>query len=103
VRERVGVRVSIAKALILITLILTFSLEGRRNNTFYNTLPVRERFGVRVSKANALISITLILGSGFLLRSTSSFPGVVIFSLEGRRNKTFYDTLMRERRYRSWY
>jgi len=38
VRERVGVRVSKAKALILITLILTFSLEGRRNNTFYNTL-----------------------------------------------------------------
>jgi len=38
VRERVGVRVSKAKALILITLILTFSLEGRRNNIFYNTL-----------------------------------------------------------------
>jgi len=38
IRERVGVRVSIAKALILITLILTFSLEGRRNDTFYDTL-----------------------------------------------------------------
>jgi len=38
VRERVGVRVSIAKALILITLILAFSLEGRRNKTFCDTL-----------------------------------------------------------------
>jgi len=37
-RERVGVRASVANALILNTLILTFSLEGRRNNTFYNTL-----------------------------------------------------------------
>jgi len=58
---------------------------------------MRERVGVRVSIAKALILITLILGSGFLLRSTSSFPGVVTFSLEGRRNNTFYNTLLRER------
>ncbi len=38
-RERVGVRVSIAKALILITLILTFSLEGRRNKTLLQHPP----------------------------------------------------------------
>ena len=49
---------------------------------------------VRVSRDKALILITLILGSGILLRSTSHIPGVVVFSLEGRRNKTFYDTLL---------
>ena len=45
------------------------------------------------AKDKSLILITLILGSGILLRSTSSIHGVVAFSLEGRRDKTFYDTL----------
>jgi len=56
---------------------------------------MRGRVGVRASVTKALILITLILGSGFLLRSTSSFPGVVTFSLEVRRNNTFCDTLSR--------
>ncbi len=45
--------VSIAKALILITLILTFSLGGRRNNTYCNTLllgKVRRRQIVEINK-----------------------------------------------------
>ena len=54
---------------------------------------MRERVGVRVAKDKTLILITLILGSGILLRSTSSIHGVVAFSLEGRRDSTFYDTL----------
>ena len=42
-RERVGVRVAKDKTLILITLILAFSLEGRRDSTFYDTLEDGER------------------------------------------------------------
>jgi len=38
VRERAGVRVYRVKAFILITLILAFSLEGRRDKTFYDIL-----------------------------------------------------------------
>ena len=43
---RVGLRVSRVKALILITLILAFSLEGRRDKTFYDTFLSRRGFYV---------------------------------------------------------